>query len=407
MFVVKSLVLSYNFDMIGVITTKQILLSLFARQFGPSETIRTFFSPGRVNLIGEHIDYNGGFVFPTALSIGTYGAIALRKNHTIRLYSENFPEIGIVTVSLDDLKYRTEHHWANYVKGIIYELIESGHRIATGFDIALYGDLPNSSGLSSSASVELLIGIMMNDLFKLGISRTDLALLGKKVENEYIGVNCGIMDQFVIANGRKNHALLLDCNSLEYKTVPLELKDYSIVICNSNVKRGLSGSKYNERRAECQAGLEIFKQYLAIENLCDMSQAQFDQYASLIKADNILRRCRHAVTENQRVVQAVEQLKADNLIAFGKAITASHESLKTDYEVSIPELDTLVGLALKNGSIGSRMTGAGFGGCTVNLVKTADIGRFSQAVIDGYGQIHHLTAKIYVASPSDGTKELL
>jgi galactokinase len=407
MFVVKSLVLSYNFHMIGVITTKQILLSLFARQFGPSETIRTFFSPGRVNLIGEHIDYNGGFVFPTALSIGTYGAIALRQDRSIRLYSENFPEIGIVTISLDDLKYKPEHHWANYVKGIIGELIESGHPISTGFDIALYGDLPNSSGLSSSASVELLIGVMMNDLFNLGISRTDLALLGKKVENEYIGVNCGIMDQFVIANGLKDHALLLDCDSLEYKKVPLVLKDYSIVICNSKIKRGLSGSKYNERRAECQAGLEIFKQYLAIENLCDMSQAQFDQYASLIKADNVQRRCRHAVTENQRVVRAVEQLKADNLIAFGKAITESHESLKTDYEVSIPELDTLVELALKNGSIGSRMTGAGFGGCTVNLVKTADIGRFSQNVIKGYEKIHHLTAEIYVALPSDGTKELL
>ncbi len=385
---------------------KARLKELFTHQYGPNQAIRYFFSPGRVNLIGEHTDYNGGFVFPTALSIGNYGAIALRDDQTIRLYSENFPQFSIFELNLNHLEYQKAHNWANYVKGVIKELIDSGYVINQGFDLLVYGDLPNRSGLSSSASIELLIAVMMNDIFKLGISRPDLAVLCKKVENEYIGVNCGIMDQFVIANGLKDHALLLDCNTLEYTAVPLEMGDYQIVICNSKVKRGLVDSKYNERRRECDESLTVFQKHLAIGYLCDMSQKEFETYKSELPNDVLLRRSRHAVTENLRAKAAVNQLKAKDLIAFGQAMNLSHISLRDDYEVSCEELDTLVDLALQNGSIGSRMTGAGFGGCTVNLVKKTDLDRFSKAVLKGYEDQYSIQGEIYVAMPSDGTKEL-
>jgi len=385
---------------------KERLKELFIHQFGANQAIRFFFSPGRVNLIGEHTDYNGGFVFPTALSIGNYGAIALRDDQTIRLYSENFPQFSIFELNLTNLDYQKSHNWANYVKGVIKELIDSGYVINQGFDILVYGDLPNSSGLSSSASIELLIAVMMNDIFKLGISRPDLAVLCKKVENEYIGVNCGIMDQFVIANGLKDHALLLDCNTLNFTAVPLEMGDYQIVICNSKVKRGLVDSKYNERRRECDESLAVFQKHLNINYLCDITQIEFDIYQSYLPNVVLLRRSRHAVTENLRAKAAVKQLKSKDLVAFGQAMNLSHISLRDDYEVSCEELDTLVELALQNGSIGSRMTGAGFGGCTVNIVKKIDLDRFSKAVLKGYEAKYAIQGEIYVAMPSDGTKEI-
>ncbi|PKL01494.1 MAG: galactokinase [Tenericutes bacterium HGW-Tenericutes-1] len=385
---------------------KAKLIGLFIKHYGHQPNIRTFFSPGRVNLIGEHTDYNGGFVFPTALSIGNYGAIALRSDSLIRLYSENFPQYGIIEVQLNNLLYNPSHNWSNYVKGVILEIINQGYPINQGFDLIVYGDLPNSSGLSSSASIELLIAVMMNDLFKLKINRPDLAVLCKKVENEYIGVNCGIMDQFVIANGVKDHALLLDCHTLEFSKVPLDLGEYKIVICNSKVKRGLVDSKYNERRNECETSLKIFQKHLPITNLCDMTQSQFDTYKCELPNDVLLKRSRHAVTENLRAIAAVKQLKENDILAFGKAINQSHISLRDDYEVSCKELDTLVELALQNGSIGSRMTGAGFGGCTVNLVKETNLEHFTNAVLKGYEATYALQGEVYVAMPSDGTKEI-
>jgi len=380
--------------------------AIFENKYGVRPGLRVFYSPGRVNLIGEHIDYNGGFVFPCALSIGTYGAVALRTDRVIRFYSGNFAEFGIIRVSLDRLDFNPEDHWANYAKGIIQELIVRGCKIDAGFDLAVYGDLPNSSGLSSSASVELLVAVMMNELFHLGLPRTQLALLSKKVENEYIGVNCGIMDQFVIANGQADHALLLNCTTLDYQSVPLVLGEYAIVICNSKVKRGLIDSKYNERRSECDAAKAIFKRYLPIKELCDLSADQFVNYSKYLDNDLLYRRSRHAVTENLRTKNAVHQLIAGDLKGFGAAMTASHKSLRDDYEVSCPELDTLVELALANGSLGSRMTGAGFGGCTVNLVRRAELERFRAAVTQGYLEKHHLITEIYVASPANGTKEI-
>ncbi|HOW38114.1 MAG TPA: galactokinase [Candidatus Izemoplasmatales bacterium] len=379
---------------------------IFSKTFGSRPGIRTFFSPGRVNLIGEHIDYNGGFVFPCALSIGNYGAIALREDQTIRFFSQNFESVGIVTVSLSDLDFNPNHNWANYAKGVIREMRIRGMVIDRGFDVAVFGDLPNSSGLSSSASIELLIGVMMNDLFGLGISRPDLAVLCKKVENEYIGVNCGIMDQFVIANAKAEHGLLLDCNTLDFTQVPLHLHGHTIVICNSKVKRGLVDSKYNERRAQCEAAKAVFQRRLPIRELCDLSLEQFAEYASDLKDDVLFRRARHAVTENIRTQNAHRQLLADDLIGFGQAMTASHRSLRDDYEVSCAELDVLVDLALANGAIGARMTGAGFGGCTVNLVPQNCLDSFRSAVIDGYRQAFGIEAPIYFAVPSDGTKEI-
>ena len=385
---------------------KDKLRELFIEHFGHHPQIRTFFSPGRVNLIGEHTDYNGGYVFPTALSIGNYGAIALRDDSTIRLYSENFPKLNVIEVELSNLEYQVSHNWANYVKGVIRELINQGHQITQGFDLVVYGDLPNSSGLSSSASIELLIAVMMNDLFGLNISRPDLAVLCKKVENEYIGVNCGIMDQFVIANGVKDHALLLDCNTLNYTKVPLDLGDYAIVICNSKVKRGLVDTKYNERRSECEASLKIFQQYQPINYLCDLTQEDFDLYKKHLPNEILLKRSRHAVTENLRTKTSTILLQATDLAAFGQAMNLSHESLRDDYEVSCDELDTLVKLALENGSIGSRMTGAGFGGCTVNLVKKSSVEAFTKAVLFGYQSKCGIQGEVYVAMPSDGTKEI-
>ncbi|MFA5697452.1 MAG: galactokinase, partial [Candidatus Izemoplasmatales bacterium] len=266
--------------------------------------------------------------------------------------------------------------------------------------------LPNGAGFSSSASIELLIAVMMNELFHLGMSKKALAILCKKVENEYIGVNCGIMDQFVIAHGKADNALLLDCITLEYTYVPLKQPKYAFVIVNSNVKRGLIDSKYNERRLECDAAKKILQRYLPISELCDLNEEQFQKYAIFLFDTVLYRRVKHAVTENARTINANHQLLAGDLHAFGEAMIASHWSLSNDYEVSCPELDYLVNVALENGSIGSRMTGAGFGGCTVNIVKYTDIYQFQANVIAQYKTTFGIDAEVYIAKSSDGTREI-
>lgn len=382
------------------------LKEVFMKQYGSLDETHNFFSPGRVNLIGEYTDFNGGYVFPCALSIGNYGIIRLRHDQTIQFYSENFAGFGKVSLSLSDLSYQSKHGWANYAKGVIHELIERNYQIPYGFDIAIYSDLPSGAGLSSSASVEVLIATMMVEMFHLEISKPEIALLCQKVENQYIGVNCGIMDQFVIANGTKDHALLLDTGTLDFQNVPLELNDYEIVICNSNVKRGLVDSKYNERRSECEEALQIMKEIYPIKNLCDMMPSQIEGYESKFNNPIVYKRMRHAVTENDRTKQAVAFLKNNDIVSFGKLITLSHLSLKDDFEVSIDKLDGLVEIALQEGSIGSRMTGAGFGGCTVNIVEKDKIDQFRQNVIKRYHDTYGLTPDVYIASPSDGTKEM-
>ena len=285
---------------------------IFRLQYGPADDVRVYFSPGRVNLIGEHIDYNGGFVFPTALSIGNGGAFCLRDDRTVRLYSENFAGAGIVLASLDDLAYRREDSWANYAKGVVREMAMRG-AIGRGFDAAVHGDLPQASGLSSSASIELLFACFLNDAFGLGLSRPELAVLCRKVENEYIGVNCGIMDQFVIANGKKDCALLLDCATLDFTAVPLSLGDRAIVIVNSKVKRGLVDSKYNERRRECDQALAILNRTVAAAHLCDLDEKTFLMNSAALGDGVLFRRARHAVTENARTKGALKQLQSGEI----------------------------------------------------------------------------------------------
>lgn len=362
-----------------------------------------YFSPGRVNLIGEHIDYNGGFVFPCAISLGTYGAVKSNNANLIRAYSLNFEETGLIEVSLDNLTFKKEDSWTNYIKGIVKYIEEAGYKLNHGFDILIYGNLPNGSGLSSSASLEMLIGKVVIDLFQLPINKVDLALLGKKVENEFIGVNSGIMDQFAISLGEKNKAIKLDCNTLEFDYVPINFKNESIIIMNTNKRRELADSKYNERRSQCEAALMDLKSNLKINSLCELTVEDFNKHSFLIKDVVNKNRGYHAITENERVKKAIVALKNDDLAEFGRLMTASHISLKDYYEVTGIELDTLVEGALKQpGVLGARMTGAGFGGCAIALVKNNFIENFIEEVGKLYEATIGYKASFYIASTSEG-----
>ena len=368
---------------------------------------KVFFSPGRVNLIGEHIDYNGGLVFPCAISLGTYGVVAFNDTNTIRAYSLNFEALGLIKISLADLTYKKEDNWTNYVKGVVKFMKEAGHEINSGFDLLVYGNLPNGAGLSSSASLEMLTGKTLIDLFNLNISKVELALLGKRVENEFLGVNSGIMDQFAISLGKKDNATLLDCNTLDYKYAPVNFKNESIVIMNTNKRRELADSKYNERRAECEAALEQIKTIKNINALCELSTEDFNEISSVINNPIERKRAYHAVTENERVKSAIEALNNDDLITFGQLMTGSHTSLRDDYEVTGIELDTLVSSALKQpGVLGARMTGAGFGGCAIALVENAHVEEFIQKVGAEYKAAIGYEASFYIASTSDGPKKI-
>lgn len=368
---------------------------------------KSYFSPGRVNLIGEHTDYNGGNVFPCALTIGTYGVASLRKDNTIRMYSENFQDQGVVEFSLDDLTYSKAHDWANYPKGVIAFLRKEAHHIEQGMDIYFNGNIPNGAGLSSSASIEVLTAYMMKDLFQLEISMINLVKLCQKVENEFMGVNSGIMDQFAVAMGKKDQAILLDTNTLEYRYSPVLLENASLVVSNTNKKRGLADSKYNERRAECEEALKRLQTVLPISSLGEIDSETFGKYQHVIEDDVLIKRAKHAVTENERTLLAVKALESNEIEEFGKLMNASHESLKEDYEVTGTELDTLVELARKvSGTIGSRMTGAGFGGCTVSIVQNDAIERFIQEVGTSYEEIIGYKAEFYVVSIGDGVHKL-
>ncbi|NLL30085.1 MAG: galactokinase [Clostridiales bacterium] len=379
----------------------------FKKIYSYIEGVRTFFSPGRVNLIGEHTDYNGGNVFPCALSFGTYGAIGLRNDKVVRMYSDNFPEVGIIEFHLDSIKFEKEHDWVNYPKGVLDVILKNGYNIERGFDIYIYGNIPNGAGLSSSASLEVLIGVMMDTLFDLNIDRIQLVKFAQEAENKFIGVNCGIMDQFAIGMGKRDHAILLDCNTLNYSYSPLELKDLVLVIGNTNKRRGLADSKYNERRSQCETALSELKKTLNINSLGELSIEEFENNKHLITDDINRKRAKHAVYENQRTLKAKEALSNGDLFSFGKLMNESHISLKEDYEVTGIELDTLVELAWNHeGTIGSRMTGAGFGGCTVSLVKRDKVGDFIKKVGQGYEEKIGYEASFYIANVGDGTREI-
>lgn len=387
---------------------QQKVLERFQELFGAEGDIRSYFSPGRVNLIGEHTDYNGGHVFPCALTIGTYGAARKREDRKIRFYSENFSKMGVFETSLDDLVYHEEANWTNYPKGVVWAFKEKGYETQTGFDLVMYGNIPNGSGLSSSASVELLMGVILVDLYGFeGLSMIDLALLGQYAENRFNGMNCGIMDQFAIAMGKENQAIFLDTGDLSYEYAPIEMKGAKIVIAASNKKRKLTDSKYNERRAECEEALADLQKQMEIKALGELTEEQFEQVQDAIHNPICRKRAKHAVYENQRAIKAVAALKAGDLETFGKLMNASHVSLRDDYEVTGKELDTLVEAAWKQeGVIGSRMTGAGFGGCTVSIVKEDAIEAFIKNVGEIYEKEIGYAADFYVVEIGDGSRRI-
>ena len=387
---------------------KEQLVKVFKEKFGSEGDIRSYFAPGRVNLIGEHTNYNGGHVFPCALTIGTYAIVRKREDRNFRFYSTNFESLGVIEASLDNLKYDKALDWTNYPLGVVWAFIEKGYPVDCGFDMLLFGNIPNGSGLSSSASVEVVTGVALRDLFGYDdISMIDIALFGQYSENNFNGVNCGIMDQFAIAMGKKDQAIFLDTSDLSYTYAPIKLADEKIVIACSNKKRGLGDSKYNERRAECEEALAELHTKLDIKALGELSEEEFEANKDLIKSEVRQRRAKHAVYENQRTLKAVDALKAGNLEEFGKLMNASHVSLRDDYEVTGIELDTLVENAWEQeGVIGSRMTGAGFGGCTVSIVKTDCVDKFIENVGKAYLEKIGYAADFYVVEIGDGGRVL-
>lgn len=378
----------------------------FSQAFGTTST-HTYFAPGRINLIGEHTDYNGGHVFPCAISLGTYAAVAPNDSNAFRLISGNFPDNGMVTLPLATLDSPKEDRWTDYFKGMAIQLLHRGAKYAHGLDIYIWGNLPNGAGLSSSASIELLAGTILTSEFGLTETTLDLVKLGQKTENEFVGVNSGIMDQFAVGMGQPNTALLLDTNTLDYEAVPLDLGDNVIVIMNTNKRRGLVDSKYNERRSECEEALRRLQTKLTINSLGDLDADTFDEYSYLIYDGTLIRRARHAVLENQRTLLAAKQLKVGQLAAFGRLVSASGVSLAFDYEVTGPELDTLVETAVKQpGVLGARMTGAGFGGCAIALVQKDAVTDFTVAVGKAYEDTIGYKADFYIAEIAGGPQQL-
>jgi len=377
------------------------LLQEFIRLYGPNDqTIHRFFSPGRVNLIGEHTDYNGGYVFPCALSFGTYLLVRFNNNNLLRFATTNFNFTIEIPVNQEIIKISDK--WVNYPLGVIKELQTKGLNLS-GMDMLFSGNIPNSAGLSSSASIELVTAVAMNAIYNLGISQIDLVIAGRAAENKFVGVNCGIMDQFAVGMGKKGHAMYLKCDTLDYELVPVKMEGYKLLIANTNKSRGLADSKYNERVAECQTAVHELSQGTPVKFLAELNNYQFDQYSHLISNETVYRRARHVVSENQRVLEAVKSLKDGDLIRFGQLMNESHDSLRDDYEVTGLELDTLVNEMRKiPGVLGARMTGAGFGGCTVSLVKEEIIDELIEKVGPAYQKITGLKADFYIAEIGDG-----
>lgn len=382
---------------------KEQLLQKFEELFGSAEGAKVYFAPGRVNLIGEHTDYNGGHVFPSALTIGTYGVARKREDKKLRFYSLNFERLGVIESTVVDLKPEKDANWTNYPKGVMWAFGEKGMEVTNGMDLLLFGNIPNGSGLSSSASVEVLTGFILRDQYGFEVTNQDLALIGQFSENKFNGVNCGIMDQFAIAMGKKDNAIFLDTATMEYEYAPIHLEGAKLVITCSNKKRGLGDSKYNERRSECETALAELQKVVDIKTLGDLDEAQFEAIKGAIANPVHVKRARHAVYENQRTIKAVDALQRNDIACFGRLMNASHVSLRDDYEVTGIELDTLVEEAWKvDGVIGSRMTGAGFGGCTVSIVKDEAIENFKKQVGDAYLAKIGYAADFYVVEIGDG-----
>lgn len=384
------------------------LMQKFKELYGADGELRTYFAPGRVNLIGEHTDYNGGHVFPCALTLGTYAVVRSREDRILRFYSVNFDSFGVAETSLDDLVPNKKASWTNYPKGVMWAFEKRGMKLTHGLDIAICGDIPNGSGLSSSASLEVLTGVILKDIFCFeDVSMPDIALIGQDAENNFNGCNCGIMDQFASAMGKKDHAIFLDTNTLHYEYAPVKLPDAKIVITNSKVKHSLVDSAYNDRRNECETALLELQKVVDIQSLGELTEEQFETHKTAIKDPVRQKRAGHAVYENQRTIRAVEALKNNDIILFGQLMNASHISLRDEYEVSCEEIDILVDLAWKTeGVIGSRITGGGFGGCTVSIVKNEAVDAFVTEIGKAYLKKVGHEAEFYVVDIGDGAGRL-
>lgn len=366
-----------------------------------------FFAPGRVNLIGEHTDYNGGHVFPCALSFGTHCVFCKRDDDKIRLHSLNLPEKGVIEADLNHIEYKKEQDWANYPLGMIKTIQNHGYKLDHGFELLFWGDIPNGAGLSSSASIELATAVAMNKAFNLHIPQVELVKMAQEDENKFVGMNCGIMDQFASGMGKEDHAILLDCNTLDYEYVPLNLRGVSIVIINSNKKHALVTSEYNTRRKECEHALKELQQKLPVKSLGELSIEQFEQNKHLITSEVERRRAKHAVYENQRTLQAADALKKGDLATFGKLMNESHVSLRDDYETSAPELDIIAETAWNvEGVLGARITGGGFGGCAVALVKDEAVKPLMDAINRIYPEKTGLKADFYIASAGGPARQM-
>lgn len=367
-----------------------------------------YFSPGRINLIGEHIDYHGGYVLPATISLGTYALVAKREDQKIRMYSSNFAEEGIFDFDLPVGQFDKKASWTNYPKGVIWVIEEEYSALTHGFDIYYYGNIPNGAGLSSSASLQLLTAWVVKEMFSYEFDRVEAALLSQKSENDYVGVQCGIMDQFAVAMGKEKQGILLNTDSLQYDYAPIDLENASFVIMNSNKQRGLEDSAYNTRREESEKAFAIAKAYYPkIHYLTDLKIAELEAIHEHFEDELIYRRARHVVSENQRTLSSLEALKAGDLKTFGQLLNESHQSLKEDYEVTGLELDTLAETAQTvDGVYGARMTGAGFGGCAIALVEDAAI----DAMIEKVSRVYHdkmmYDADFYIADIIDGVKKI-
>ncbi|TCZ78878.1 galactokinase [Paenibacillus albiflavus] len=371
--------------------------------------IAVYRAPGRVNLIGEHIDYNGGYVFPAALTFGTTLLLRPRQDHELHMASTNFPYK--LQKSLYELAYDAKDDWTNFPKGIIVMLQQQSVSFSHGYDMLFHGDIPNGAGLSSSASIEVVTAYGLLDQIGVTMSRTDIALLAQKTENQYVGVMCGIMDQFAVAQGKENHAVLLRCSDLDYQHVPFDSGSYKLIIGNTNKKRQLAESAYNQRRSECEQAVAILREkaaeYRELQVLCELSPEQFAQVEALIEDEIVRRRAKHVVEENARVLASVDLLRKGDLAGFGKLMLQSHASLRDLYEVSCHELDVIVDTAITiPGVLGSRMTGAGFGGCTVSLVHEDNVQTFIDFVGKAYKEQTEFVADFYVCDIGDGVNRV-
>ena len=382
---------------------KDRLYEGFRKYYGETKGAELFFSPGRVNLIGEHTDYNGGHVFPCALTMGTYALVRKRDDNKMNFVSLNFNNAEVTTVELPELSYQKKNGWANYLIGVVWTFLGKGYKIDKGFDLAMLGNIPSGAGLSSSASIEVLMGTALKYMYDIDIDMVEIAKIGQTSENQFNGMNCGIMDQFAVAMGKKDNAIFLDTADLSYEYAPVKLKDAKVLITNSHVKHSLVDSAYNDRRNESTAALKALQTKLNISGLGDLTEEEFEENKYLITDEVQRKRAKHAVYENQRTIKAVNALKNNDIETFGKLMNASHISLRDDYEVSCPEVDKLVEIAWNiPGVIGSRITGGGFGGCTVSIVKNDAIENFRKEVISKYKEATGIDAEIYEAEIGDG-----